>query len=212
MSQHSVEQLREILEREIPEIRTGDAFGVLFGLLFSTSILIGLGILLAFMIFPQPGPLALLGIPLGVLALSYLLGAALDGSDSMVGADLANASAEDYNNSWSDYNRDHAAAGMQLGLILMFLQMLTGAVYGTAKYLRNRGSMSDNNVSRIAAAYLYKILDSGPTKQEQLFAIPALESCPVEEKRAALSALVSNGFVHSLPTGVQLAPEKRHLF
>ena len=185
---------------------------MLFGLLFSTFILIAMGILLAFLLFPEPGVLALFGIPLSVLAISYLVGAALDGSNKMVGADLANASAEDYNNSWSDYSRDHAAAGMQLGLLLMFLQMLTGAVYGTVKYLRNRGSMADSNISRIAAVYLFKILDSGPTKQPQLFAIPALESCPVEEKRAALSALVSNGFVHSLPTGVQLAPEKRHLF
>lgn len=212
MAHSSVEQIREVLEREIPHIRTGDAFGVVIGLLFSTAILIGMGIGLAMLMFRDPGPLALLGVPLVVLALSYVLGAAMDGSDSMVGADIANASAEDYNNSWTGYGRDRASTGVQLGLGLMVLQMLTGAVYGTVKYLRARGSVSDNNTSRIAAVFIYKVLDSGPTKQEELFAIPALDSCGVEEKRAALTALTSGGFVHAFPTGVQMAPEKRHFF
>jgi hypothetical protein len=212
MSQHSVEQIREILEKEIPKLRTGDAFGVLFGLAFSLFLLSGIGVVLAFVIFPNPGPAALLGIPLLVLALSYVVGAALDGSETMVGADIANTSAQDYNSSWTGYGRDHAATGMQVGLALMFLQMLTSAVYGTVKYLRERGSVSDTNTSRIAAVFVYKVLNSGPTKQDALFAIPAIEACSVEEKRAALAALTSSDFVQSLPTGVQMAPQKRYLF
>ena len=212
MSQFSVENVRETLEREIPEVRTGDAFGVLFGLFMSIVILVGLGLGLAVLFFPNPGPGALIGLPLALLVLSYFIGAALDGTDSMIGGDIAEASMQDYNDSWTGYGRDRAMDGVQLGMLLMFGQMLAGGMYGTIKYMRNRGSVSDKNTSRIAAAFVCQLLSSGPTKQEQLFAMPALQSCSVEEKREALQALISSGFVDSLPTGLQLSPGKRHHF
>jgi hypothetical protein len=212
MSDYSVETIREVLEREVPQIRTGDGIGVLFGLFVSVLILSGLGLGLTLMAVPNAGPLAMLAGPLLVLVISYFIGAALEGSTSMVGADMAEASASDYNDSWSGYGRDHATTGIQLGLLLMVGQMLAGAVYGTVKYLRERGSVTDKNTSRIAAAFLCQILNSGPQKQEKLFAMPALQSCSMEEKREALTALVSSGFVDSLPTGVQISPDKRYHF
>lgn len=198
------ENIRIVLEREIPEIRTGDSIGVLFGLLISMAMLISIGVLLAFIVVPSPGAIPLLGFPILVLGLSYAVGHALDGSTRMVGADLTNASVKAYNGgAFSASGRDGAAHGIQLGLILMALQVLAGAMYGTIKHYRERDLVPDDKRSRIAAAFVEKML-GGPTRQEILFSLPAVKEFSVEEKCAALRALVCAGFAENLPTGIQL--------
>ncbi|MFA7484003.1 MAG: hypothetical protein WC314_26145 [Vulcanimicrobiota bacterium] len=79
MSQ-SLVHIRETLEREIPEIRTGEPIGVLFGLFFSVAVLASAGILFGVIFFPNGGAPSLVGIPSLILGGSYLMGAKTAGS------------------------------------------------------------------------------------------------------------------------------------
>jgi hypothetical protein len=78
MSYHATEKIRVDLEKEIPDIRTGESPGLVFGLAVSLFVQPVVGFALAFMINPVSGTFLRIGIPLLVVVASYLAGKAMD--------------------------------------------------------------------------------------------------------------------------------------
>ena len=207
------ETIQHQLETEIPEIRQGDGFATLFGLLAAVSI-ISLGSMgLYGGLVEDPHPVGFAIVPLVVLTLSYIIGHFTHDSDTVAGADIAQSGAEQYSNSSAfGYGRERGSEAMMFGMALMAIQFLAGAVYGTVKYLTDRGSLTDNNMAIIASVFVDHILANGSTDQETLFALPAIASGSVEEKRQTLTILTQKGFLTTGNGKTSLCAGKRHLF
>lgn len=208
-----LDNIRQALEREVPDMRTGDTFGILFGMLFSAFLLVLFTNGLFYLFIEGLSPVFIPVISAASLVGSYFVGKALSGSDDVLGAELANDATElAASSNYYSPRRDFAETGIQIGMALMFFHMLVGSMYGTVQYLQKRGTLKDSKDSIVAAHMVHHLITKGPTKQEKLFRLEVLSGFTEQEKRDAAKALTTSGIVDALPTGLQLSPPKRHLF
>lgn len=208
------ETVQITLETEIPEIRQGDAIGVLCGLIIAIVFLMLGSLGLYCYVVRDPHPAGMIIVPILAVIASYFIGAQLDpDSSTMVGADIAQDGAERYNRGMpGGFNQELGMDQMQLGMGLMAGQFLFGAVYTAVKYLRDRGTMKDNNQADIAATIIHHVLTTGAATQDALFALPDLARHEVQELRTTLSILTQKGFLESRHNGFGIAPPKKYLF
>jgi hypothetical protein len=177
MSYHSEEKIRLDLEKAIPEIRTGESAGRVFGLAVSLFVLPVLAFGLTFAVAPESGTFFGIAIPLLVIMFSYIVGKSMD----------------------------------QPKLEPNQFQLFIGSVYWTVKHFREMNVEPDDKRSRIGAALIHHLLDSGPIKDKALFAA-ITQRFSIGQKKEALEILISHKFVDRFPTGLQMGRDKRDCF
>ena len=215
----NLDTIRQALEKEIPEIRTGDGVGVLFGFLmsvfFSSSIGIGLYVFVCYQSDADPHLLGIVLAAVCALGLGFLVGRALADSHTIPGADIAESGLElRHRNrySWSSYERERGDEMVVFGTILFFCSFVFGGLYSTVEYLRKRGKVTDDNRSRIAAGIVAFLLEKKAAPQEEIVKCLEPQGIAPAETREILSILTRHKFVESNPERMWFSPEKRHLF
>lgn len=216
MMSPNLETIRQALEKEIPEIRTGDGIGVLFGFLMSVffSSLIGIG-LYVFVCYHTDADPHLLGVLLAALCslgLGFLVGRALADSHTIPGADIAESGAQLRHESWNPYNRERGEDMMVFGTVIFFCSFIFGGLYSTVDYLKKRGKVSDDNRSRIAAGIVAFLLEKKAAPQDEIVKSLEQQNIAPAETREILSLLTRHKFVESNPERMWFSPDKRHLF
>lgn len=205
------ETIRIALEREIPEMRTGDGVGVLFGLLLSTVLTGGLGMGVYYFVFADGHPTGI-GYLLGAgvaLILGFMLGSLIRDSNDVVGAGMIEQGLQDAQS--LGRRRQSADEWIALGMLLFAGSFLFGGLYNSFVYLKNRGGLGDSNSSRIGAGICAFLMQRKTATQDEVLQAFQGQAVEPQEIKDTLRLLSRAGIVGLNSERMWLHPDKRHL-
>lgn len=215
-----LDRIREVLEREIPEIRTGDGFGVLCGFILSfivTSLLgIGTYVLITFRFGRIPHPLGIFVSAAAALLFGFWSGWRNRDSTEIAGADMLDSGVKRYDNErhsiiGNRFEYERAQHEMTTGAAVFITSFIFGGLYATYAYLKKRGTLEDNNSSRIASGIVALLLED-LTPQDKLEKTLEEQGVQPEETRNVLAILTKAGIVEANSERMWISPTKKYIF
>ena len=206
------ETIKSVLQAEVSDLRSGDQFGVICGLILSVSF-VSLSSLGIYCYLFDPHPIGMVLVPVLALVASYVLGAQLHGSDKVYGADVSDYGVKRYSEASTWWGQDRGMDYMETGMYLMAAQFMMCGVYETAKYLREKKQgQTGSHSGDIAAVMVHHLVEKNSADQNALLALPELQSYPVPEVKQVLVLLNRQGILESTPKGFWIAGAKKYLF
>ncbi len=221
MALHTVQMIKETLEREYPELHPGNAIGTLagFGISVIVSCLIGLGSYALLVEYGYLGghTLGYLLSPFVMLGIAYGVGHYCKDSEASFGSELANSGAgymADRGYGARHSGTYNAAEGaVAAGCLFFFLQFLFTNVYVTFHSLMSSESLlKEDPRSRIGAAIVHCLLHHGGVSQEELVQSLADQGVDPPQTRDVLVFLSEKKVVENRNEQLFVTPFKKDLF